>query len=197
MVNNGTTRCLDYIRLGIHAHETFFYNDISITLRPLTSMEIDEAQNMACDEIDDVRLIKTITDIKLGKTDLMDKMPTNPEFYAKIRRFYNTMDYWLVYYSMKDFMPEDFFIDDVEKMQYVHEIAERVIKICGKQSKEVIETIRTADGQELATIVHKYHIPLTDEAWKLTPLQKEFLYWTGENAPKIVNTIEEALNRVI
>jgi len=28
-------------------------------------------------------------------------------------------------------------------------------------------------------------------------LQKEFLYWTGENAPKIVNTIEEALNRVI
>jgi len=197
MVHGNTTKCLDYIRLGIRAREIFFYNDISITLRPLTSMEIDEAQNMACDEIDDVRLIKTITDIKLGKTDLMDKMPTNPEFYAKIRRFYNTIDYWLVYYAMKDFMPKDFSIDDVEKMQYVHEIAERVIKICGKQSKEVIETIRTADGQELATIVHKYHIPLTNEAWKLTPLQKEFLYWTGENAPKVVNTIEEALNRVI
>jgi len=197
MVIHRSTKCLDYIRLGIQARESFFYNDITITLRPLTSMEIDEAQNMACDEIDDPRLIKTITDIRLGKTDLMDKMPANPQFYAKIRRFYNTIDYWLAYYSMKDFMPKEFSIEDVKQMQYVHEIADKVIKICGKQSKEVIECIRTADGQELATIVHHYHIPLTNEAWKLTPLQKEFLYWTSKDAPMVANTIEEALNHVV
>lgn len=183
---------LNYIRKGILAREFFSYNDITITLRPLASMELDEAQDAAYSEINDIRIIKTIMDIRLGKVELSKNMPQNPEYYDKIRRFYNTVDYHIAFLAMRDFI-KDLTIEDVKTMQYVHEIVDKVLKISGRTKKEIIEFIKTSDGRELAQIIHYYHVPLTDAAWKLTPLQKEFLYWTSENAPKVVNSLDEAV----
>jgi hypothetical protein len=127
--------------------------------------------------------------------ELSKNMPQNPEYYDKIRRFYNTVDYHIAFISMRDFI-NGLTLEDVQKMQYIHEIADKVLKMSGRSRKEIVELIKTPDGRELAQIVYYYHIPLTDAAWKLTPLQKEFLFWTSANAPKVVNSLDEAVANV-
>ena len=96
------------------------------------------------------------------------------ELLAEIRSYFDNLDYWITYYGMKDFQDDSFSIEDIKKMQHVHEIARRVYA-SSYQTKEVIEEIiKDSDGRHIATVVFNLNIPL-GELSKLTKLQRDFL----------------------
>jgi len=176
---------LDYIRKGIQARSFFPYDNFQLTLRPITSMELDDAERKAGDMLTP-RLTKLLVDVKMGRIN-PEKFKFDEEIpeqmYLQLRNFYMDIDYWIVYYSMKDFMPQDFTIEDVRKMTEIHRIAQHIMDISTGPKDLVLQTINSSDGQRLVDIVRYYHVPLTDAAWKLTPLQEDFLYWSVGNSP--------------
>ena len=179
-------KLLEYIRKGISYTDFFIYDNYTIKIRPINSLECDKAEHnsLLIKEVDS-KLAKFIMQIKLGKISLTTELNDLPSsLYTALRRYYMEIDYWIVYYSMKDFQPEDFKIDDVRKMRYVHEIARKVLDMSSNNSEVIMKIVSTEKGQELARIIYEYHVPLTDSAWKLTKLQEEFLYWSNSSAPK-------------
>jgi hypothetical protein len=161
------------------------YQGHEITLRPLTSWEIDEAEKCAMNEVDK-RLIISLALIKAEKLNIQNVNDTPPELYKALVNYYKTVEYYLVLYGMKDFMPSDFSIADVKLMQQVHEIAGIILKISKAKRDAIREVINTPEGKALLEIVYTFYVPLTDSAWKLTNLQKEFLYLGNDNTPKQV-----------
>ena len=108
---------LRYIRLGIQYHTFFSYDSHQITIRPITSMELDDASNKGY-EICDTRLVSTLVKIRSGvfKADgEMKEIP--PDLMLNMKKFRDEVDYHIVYYSMKDFMSPEFIVEDVRKMQ--------------------------------------------------------------------------------
>lgn len=183
---------LDKIRLGIQAKEFFPYDGEMIPVRPIASYEMDQSEEKGLNLVD-ARLARFIVDIKLGRMKLTDQLnDIPPELYKNIRKFYLEIDYWIVYYGMKDFQPETFSIEDVQKMKYIHEMTKFIIDMSAGSKEVLMEYVRTPEGKELATIIYEWKVPLTDAAWKLTPLQKDFYYWSGDKAPKkVANSLEE------
>jgi hypothetical protein len=194
---------LRYIRLGIQHREIFSYDDFSVTLRPLTSSELDDATLKAL-YIVDSRLVVTLVNIRLGiyrADERLKDIP--PELMINLKKYKDEIDYYITFYAMKDFMPPEFTLEDVRKMHHVHEIATKVLSMSIVPKDTLIKEIRTKDGQKLATIIHEFHIPLANEAWKLTELQYEFTYYTSGKAPiqcqsvdEIDQVLEGMLNRV-
>ena len=131
--------------------------------------------------------------IRLGSLNLTDEFEDlNPEMYLTMQNFYREMDYWTVYHSMKDFMPDDFSIDDVREMRYIHNMAKKIFDISSASDSFIMDIVSSKEGHELAEVVYKYKIPLTDAAWKLTPLQHSFYKFSSSEAPvKIANSLEE------
>lgn len=189
-------KILEYIRLGIQARDFFLYDDKKIILRPLTSLEFDQCEEAAYEEAEDV-VAKIVMRIRLGDLKITDELrELNPAVYTQMTNYYNTIDYWVVYHAMKDFMPDDFTIDDVMEMRYVHEIAQKVFKISSSDDDTIIDEVATPDGSKLATIVYKLHQPLTSESWKLTPLQHKFLiYAHPKSIKKVADSWEEFVKK--
>jgi hypothetical protein len=171
-----------HISLG--TNEVFYYNYFGeqLPLRPITTIELDDcfykALRFADEEIADLvvklklRLIKPKTPIKIDNNR-----------YAELQKYYNSLDYWIVYFAMKDFQDEDFAkpIDGipnglhlVRKMRDIHKIAKSVLN-ASYQPREVIrELVMSDDGKVVASIVFNLNIPLTDYA-NMTKLQRDFL----------------------
>lgn len=122
-----------------------------------------------------------LKDIALTKA--LGKMP--PEIYVSIDRYYKEIDYWIVYYSMKDFQPEDFTIKDVREMRYVHDIALKVLNMSSADDRKIVEVINSVDGKRFGTMIFNFHVPITDEAWKTTPLQYRFCELISNGVDKI------------
>ena len=190
-------RILDIIRAGITKKDFFNYGGVSIPIRPVTSMEIDEAKREAYELADD-KLIEVIMGIKLGRIDptkTLDKIPRG--FYKNIERFDAEIEYWLVYHSMKDFRDSTFTIKDVRLMQHVHTMAKQILKLSAAPKSQIIEIVSTPEGKELAKIVYHYKIPLVDAAWKLIPLQHDFMIWAHPDAPKQIAKTMDELSQIL
>ena len=178
---------LKYIRLGIQSRDFFSYDDQMITLRPLTSEELDEAAECALGQATP-ELVEFLIQVKLGKIDLLSKesKPIVDHLYKEIHAYYNLLDYYIVYHAMKDFMPNDFSDEDVKQMHDIHKIADKVMAISHAKRELIDEVIATPEGKRLADIIYIFHVPITDAAWKLTPLQTDFLSLSHPDAPKNV-----------
>jgi hypothetical protein len=179
---------LRYIRLGIQYREFFSYDSYQITLRPITSQELDDTTTKAL-EIADARLCDTLMKIRIGifkATEDLKNIP--PELMLNFKMYRDETDYWTVYYSMKDFMPTDFSVEDVRKMHHVHQIATKVLSMSVAHKEEIVKVLKTKDGRTLADIVYSFHVPITDAVWKLTDLQEEFLALSSPSAPLQLNT---------
>jgi hypothetical protein len=125
--------------------------------------------------------------LRLGDLKVTDELrELNASVYSQMTKYYNTIDYWVVYHSMKDFMPDDFTVEDVMIMHDVHDIAKRVFKISSADDDTIIDEVATPAGDKLVTIIYKLHQPLTSELWKLTPLQHKFLTYGHPKAIKKV-----------
>jgi len=178
---------LTYIRKGITYTTFFSYHDQNIQIRPITSLELNLAEDQA-DKIVTPQLARLLTMVRCGKLNIMQKIDeiVPPEMYHNIRKYYNELDFWITFFGMKDFLPDDFSIADVKKMQFIREISQKIIDISSATEESIDEIIKSNDGQQLAFIHYKLMVPLTDAAWKLTPLQTEFLSKSHPDIPKEV-----------
>lgn len=184
---------LDYIRGGIKTADFFDYNGYNIKFRPLTSMEVDDAKGKAYGYVTP-KIAKLIVQLNLGLIngkDKVDEIP--PEMYSDIDKFNREINYWIVYHGMKDFMPEDFSIEDVRKMQYVHKLAKSILSITSADRETVVQIIRTEDGLELAKLIWRYNVPLVKDITELTPLQHQFLILSDPTNITDINSVDSKL----
>lgn len=185
---------IDYIRKGIHSVEFFSYDTYEIKLRALSTMEFDEARDNAFNK--HPAFTKLVLDLRLERVKLTeDYEALTPQMYKMMMQAYDEIDYYVVYLSMRDFMPDTFGIEDVMLMQNIHDMAKMIFGMSVSSKPTVQEVVRNRDGVELATIIYKFNQPLSSDAYKLTPLQNQFLYWSHPDAPKkVADTWEDYIN---
>jgi hypothetical protein len=207
------TEILKYIELGTSLKEYFNYDGSPLPIRPLSSWEYDEAFKMAIREGVSSFIFDAVIQVKLNMIKPEDRVDLGKDFYINFLDYYNQIDYWVVYYAMKDFQPEEFSLPDydkefineyddwsqywpkgiyiVRKMKYVHKIAEDVQKMTNQPDAQLVEVLTNNEGKTLATMVHRFHTPLVSEAWKLTPLQSKFMYYSRPGAPEMLKSEED------
>jgi hypothetical protein len=76
-------------------------------------------------------------------------------------------------------------------MKYVHRIAEDIQSMTSQPLIKLKQLLQNSRGRVLASSVHTYHVPLANEAWKLTPLQETFLRYSEPGAPAIITSEDE------
>jgi len=169
------SQIIDYIRSGIHAHDFFNYDGHPLKLRPLRTIELDDAKINGYKYVSP-SMAKLLLNIYIGKIDakkLRKDFPTS--MYKNFDKYYREIDYWIVYHGMKDFCDEDFSIDDVREMRYVHDIAKFILSMSSSDSATIRKILQTDEGKNIATIIHIFHQPLA-VIKDLTPIQERFLY---------------------
>jgi len=164
---------IKHITHGINEVIYFNYNGEKLPLRPISSYELDQcfynALKGAKKETAEI-FFKLKMDIIKGSQEIT----YDNNLLAELRNYFDNLDYWVVYYGMKDFQDDSFSFDDIKTMQHVHEMA-RHIYGASYQPKEIIEEIiRDKEGRHVATIVFNLNVPL-GELSKLTKLQRDFL----------------------
>ena len=181
---------LKHIKLGTKEVLFFPYNEGKqpLPLRPISTWEMDDCFYKALENTPD-NIADFIVKVKLGLIDKKTNIKVENTGYVKLMKFYNTIDFWVVYYAMKDFQddsfskpnykeggePNGFFL--IKDMQKVHEIAKFVLTTSYRKT-EVIKEIFTDDmGKEVAIQCLYLNIPLTDIA-SITQLQKEYILYS-------------------
>ena len=164
---------LDYIRQGIRYRVELKYGEFKFTIRPLSSIEMDGAERAALKTINSEQMFSFIVALKNGNIKMEQITKTSPKMIKALFDYYHEINYWVCFYAMKDFQPSTFTIDDVKRMQFVHETAEQVLRMSSPNKEIIVEIIRTQAGRELGRCVYEWHVPLEDAVWKLTDLQKK------------------------
>jgi len=204
---------IKYIKLGTDAKEWFNYDGQALPIRPLSSYEVDEIMLKIIEDGIPPIVFKSVYKVKMSLLDENEEIEINPQNYAYFFKYYNIIDYWTVYYSIKDFQDEDFSKPDfdeeymkeyddwdrynpkgyyiVRKMKHIHEIAKDIRIMTSQPLIKLSSILSNNDGKILATMVHVFHQPLASEAWKLTPLQESFIYYSRRGAPTIVKDVKD------
>lgn len=203
---------LRHIKLGINERLYYDYRGEALPLRPISSWEYDQcfsrSLKYATKETAEI-LVKT----KIELINLNKKTDLNNELYTQFFDFYNEVDYWIVYFSMKDFQSEDFskpdfnrqFSEDfgdynfflpkgyyiVRRMDFIHDISSFIMKTSTQSVEVVREVIKSDSGKLLATIHYRVHVPISDKIWELTPLQSKFIILSHPDALKHHDSIDE------
>jgi len=203
---------LKYIKLGTDYKEYFNYDGSPLPIRPLSTYELDEATQEALKGITPL-VFESVVKVKLGVLEDDEDIDLEPYLYLDYLKYYNELDYWIVYFGMKDFQEKLFSVPDydgtykkdfldwdeskpkgyyiVRKMKYVHRLSQDILTMTDTPTIKLVEFLYNNDSKVLASMVHAFHIPLTSEAWKLTPLQTKFIVYTRPGAPEILESIED------
>lgn len=173
---------IKHISLGTKEVFYFDYDGEQLPLRPISSFELDESFNNALLNAED-EIAELVVKIKLSLVDLKSKIDIDNKKFANLKKFYELVDYWIVFFAMKDFQDEDFTKPDgifpsgfnnILKMKHVHDIAKKILNF-SYQPKEVIqEIVKNEEGKIIASIVFNLNVPLAEYS-KLTKLQRDFL----------------------
>ena len=202
---------LKYIALGTDCKEYFNYDGKPLPIRPLSTYELDEVFVQSVEGVSPL-IFESVLKVKMGLLEDTKDIDINKNNYRDFLLYYNEIDYWTVYYAMKDFQEEKFSMPDfdgefkdfknwdkdkpkgyfiVKKMKHVHQMSKDITSMTVQPIEKLIEVLTNADGKTLATMIHRFHQPLASEAWKLTPLQTSFIIYSRPDAPYIVKTVEE------
>ena len=199
------TDILKYIKLGTSAKEWFNYDGKPLPIRPLSTYEIDEIMLKVLKEGISQTTFDALYKVKLNLIEPDEKVDVNQDNYTEFFYYFNLIDYWTVYFSMKDYQNEDFSKPDfdgeyekdyndwskdlpkgyylVRKMKFVHKMATDIRNMTSQPPTKLVEFLNNDDGKLLASMVFRFHQPLVSEAWKITPLQDNFLYYSRPGAP--------------
>lgn len=204
---------LKYIVLGTDCKEYFNYDGKPLPIRPLSTYEMDQILMKSVEGVSPL-IFNSVLKVKLGLLkDNEEDIKLDKFNYRDFLIFYNEIDYWTVYNSMKDFQDESFSFPDYEKefrkdfedwdenkpkgyyfvrkMTHVHEIAKDILTMTTQPPEKIVKVLTNADGKTLASIVHKFHQPLVSEAWKLTPIQTSFIYYSSPDAPQVLESVDD------
>lgn len=187
-----------HIRLG--TKEVLYYpyaeGKQPLPLRPISSWELDDCFYRALDDTPS-NIADFIVKVKLDLIDRKTNINVENTGYVKLMRFYNTIDYWVVYYAMKDFQDEVFSTPDflkgglpkgfleTKKMTEVHKIAKFILT--SSTSNEIVmkEVFRDEFGKELGYMLLFLKQSLVDMK-DITKLQRDFMLYTSGDLPKII-----------
>ena len=186
------TELIKHISLGTDEVLYYPYNERKepLPLRPISSFELDQCFYNAL-RFAPTNISNLVIDIKLKLVDSDRDINITDEGYVKIQEYYDSVDFWIVYYAMKDFQSEGFreldfnelechpkgFYLIKDKMKEIHEIAEFVIA-SSYQTEEIIEEVfQDATGKEIGLCVYYLNIPLT-ELKNMTRLQRDYLVYS-------------------
>lgn len=193
---------IKHISLGTSEVFYYNYNGEQLPLRPISSFELDESFNNALIHANN-EIAELVVKLKLSLIDIKTDIKIDNEKFAELKRFYELVDYWIVYQSMKDFQDEDFTKPDgklpigfkeVLKMSNVHDIAKKILGY-SYQPKEVIqEIVKNEEGKIIASIVFNLNVPLAEFS-KLTKLQRDFLI-LSRMSPKTEHAISKSGDKV-
>jgi len=82
----------------------------------------------------------------------------------------------IVYHGTKDFQGEEYTIETIKSsFMDVLELSKAILECSVRPKEEVIELVSNNEGKNLLAIHYQLNVPLVNEAWKLTPLQCDFL----------------------
>lgn len=201
-----------HIALGTDCKEYFNYDGKPLPIRPLSTYELDSIFLKAVEGVSTFIFDKVIK-LKLGLIKSEQEIDLTKNNYKDFLAYYNEIDYWTVYFAMKDFQPEEFSMPDYSKefredyddweedkpkgyyhvrnMKYVHKLSTDIMSMTVQSPEELVKIITNTKGRILASLIHRFHQPLASEAWKLTPLQVSFIYYTREGAPIMLKNIDE------
>jgi len=190
---------IKHIKLG--TDEVLYYpyggGKQPLPLRPISSFEFDECFYKAL-EYAPVKVANLVVNLKLKLIEPNRNIDISDKGYANLQKFYDSIDYWVVYYAMKDFQDEDFQEPDyltedahpkgfykILKMNEVHEIAEFILD-SSRQPKEVIEQVFVDEaGREVGYLYFYLDVPLADIK-NMTKLQRDYLIYAKGELKKIV-----------
>ena len=103
---------LKYITLGTDCKEYFFYDGKPLPIRPLSSYELDQAFIKAVESVSPL-IFNSVMNLKLNIKENIDiKLDKNN--YKDFMSYYNEVDYWIVYFAIKDFQEEEFDFPDYD-----------------------------------------------------------------------------------
>jgi len=190
---------LNHIKLGINEVIYFDYEGQPLPLRPITSLEMDDSFYKALGYTP-TKIAKFVVELKLSVIKPKEAIELSNEGYAALQKYYNDINYWFVYHGMKDFQDEKFKEPDytkderfpkgfymVQKMNHVHKIAFLLLSHSNAPKEAIKEFVKTPAGNNLGTFIFYLNVPLTDASWKLTNLQRDFLYYSKLGDIKRIN----------
>jgi len=199
MKNEDKREILKHIKLG--TKEVLYYpyaeGKQPLPLRPISTWELDDCFYKALEDTPD-NIADFIVKVKLDLIDKKTNINVENTGYIKLMKFYNSIDYWIVYYSMKDFQDKQFSLPDyteidsfpkgfyeVMKMIGVHKIAKFVLSSSIRSEDVIKEIFKDEAGKEVASIYLYLNVPLA-EMGDITKLQRDFMIYSKLHLGKIV-----------
>jgi len=184
---------IKHITLGTKEVFFFNYNGEQLPLRPISSYELDDCFYKSLVGADE-EIADLVVKLKLSLIKPQDKIEVSNKKLAELKKYFDRLDYWIVYYGMKDFQDLDFQklerefpkgIKIVQQMQHIHKMATKILTF-SYQPKEIIEEIvRDEEGEIVASIVFNLNVPLSELAG-MTKLQRDFLILSKTKGKKPV-----------
>jgi len=190
MNNTEKLEVVKHIKLGTDEVLYYPYNNGQepLPLRPISSYEFDQCFYQALEYAPN-KISSLIINLRLNLIDTKRDIDVSDKGYSQLQKFYDSIDYWVVYYSMKDFQDDWFTKPDyneeeahpkglyqILKMNDVHEISDFILN-SSYQKKEVIEEVFVDEvGREVAYLYFYLKVPLADIK-NMTKLQRDYLIY--------------------
>ena len=192
MKSNEKLDTLRHIKLGVNEVFYYDYDGNALPLRPISSYELDDcfykALDYATSDVADL-----VIKLRLSLVDKSNQVDFSNQDYLSLQKHYDTISYWVVFHSMKDFQDEDFLIPiykdgeilpkgifKIRKMNHIHNMAKFIIDSSYKPKEYIKEVIKNEIGLEIANLVFYLNVPLANLP-DMTKLQRDYLiYSKGE-----------------
>lgn len=186
MKSNETVDTLRHITLGVNEVFYYDYDSNALPLRPISSYELDDCFYKAL-EIATPKVADLVIKLRLSIIGKSEDVDFTNEDYLSLQKHYDTISYWIVFYSMKDFQDEDFLkpiyrdgevlpkgIFSVRKMNYIHDIAQKIVDSSYKPKDFIKQIIKDEIGDDLAYLTFYLNVPLSNIS-DITKLQRDYL----------------------
>lgn len=182
---------IKHITLGTSEVLYYPYNEGSepLPLRPISSHEFDQCFYKSLEHAPE-KIAELVIKIRLKLIDKGRDIDVSDEGYSNLIRFYDEIDYWVVYYAMKDFQEKEFSYVDLKdrlfrpygyfavlKMNDIHEIAEYVMDASFRPTEVIKEILKDESGREMAYVVYFLKQPLASVK-DMTRLQRDYLIFS-------------------
>ncbi len=198
MKSNEKLDTLRHIKLGVNEVFYYDYDGNALPLRPISSYELDDCFYKALTYATQ-KVANLVIKLRLKLIKKSQNVDFSNEDYLSLQKHYDTISYWVVFHSMKDFQDEDFSIpvyrDDellpkgifqIKKMNYIHDIANIIVNSSYKPKEYIKQIIKDEVGTEIAYLVLYFNVPIANIN-DITRLQRDFLVYSKGEITKVKN----------
>jgi len=196
MKSNEKLDTLRHIKLGVKEVFYYDYDSNALPLRPISSYELDDCFYKAL-EYATGKVADLIIKLRLNLIEKSEQVDFSNEDYLSLQQHYDTISYWVVFHSMKDFQDEDFKIPifkndeilpkgmfQIREMSYIHDIANKIINTSYRPKEFIKQIVKDEYGKEIAYLNLYLNIPLASIP-DITKLQTSYLIYSKAEITKV------------